>query len=125
MCRDIETVAPLLKSDGYKIAVASNFDNRLEQLLQEPGPLSAADYVFHSAGLGWNKPNQGFFKAIQRETQVPPEQIVMVGDGLTNDIKPALEAGWHAVWCVDERQADTDVTVPQIISLTELRDVIA
>jgi len=124
-CRDIQEVAPLLKSQGYVVAVASNFDNRLERLLQEPGPLEIADYVFHSAGLGWNKPNLKFFRAIESATNMPPHEIVMVGDGLTNDIKPALEAGWRAVWCVDEVRDDAEIDVPQICSMTELLSVLS
>ena len=124
-CRDIEKVAPLIKSNGYTMAVASNFDNRLERLLLEPGPLAIADFVFHSAGLGWNKPNLNFFRAIEDATDMQPHEIVMVGDGLTNDIEPALEAGWQAVWCVDEIRDDVEIDVPQIRSMTELLGVLS
>jgi putative hydrolase of the HAD superfamily len=94
-------VAPLwqqLRDHGIRIAIASNFDERLERLCEQLWPLRSAEFVFHSARLGVRKPGTAFFSRIQQQLAVPCQALTMVGDDLHSDYVGAIQAGWGAIW---------------------------
>lgn len=86
-----------LQSAGVRIAIGSNFDERLPGLCGSMPALSAAEQVFVSSQLGWRKPHVEFFRAIERALGLAGSQIVLVGDDFENDYQGALNAGWRAV----------------------------
>lgn len=94
-----------LEQQGYCLCVASNFDSRLESICRGLPPLDRCQHVFVSSLLGARKPGRAFFQAVQAKLQLPPEQILMVGDGRHNDYLAARAAGWPAV--LVEREGDT------------------
>jgi putative hydrolase of the HAD superfamily len=85
-----------LAMDGYRIAIASNFDARLRQIATGLSPLNQADRIFISTELGWSKPDVRFYQSIRRE--LPCDQIWMVGDDRQNDVVAAENAGLQAIW---------------------------
>jgi putative hydrolase of the HAD superfamily len=96
-----DQVAPLwqlLRQQGIRIAIASNFDERLERICAQLWPLQSAEHVFHSAQLGARKPGPQFFSRIQQQLAVPTRSLTMVGDDLIADYWGAIQAGWQAVW---------------------------
>jgi len=108
-----ELCAELL-SDGYVVGVASNFDARLRGVLQErlPGAL-----LFISSELGWQKPQEPFFRAIETQLKLAPRELLLIGDDWENDVLGARRAGWQAIWLSD--CAET-ADVPRVRSLREL-----
>jgi putative hydrolase of the HAD superfamily len=56
------------------------------------------DYVFIEGEMGRGKPLAVVFEAIATEAGKQPHEILFVGNSYAHDVKPALEAGWHAVW---------------------------
>ncbi len=94
---DLPGVWKTLAARGLTLCIASNFDARLTDVCRGLPPLDGCQRIFISSLLGARKPGQGFFQAVLRELEIPPEQILMVGDGRTNDFDPALAAGWQAV----------------------------
>jgi putative hydrolase of the HAD superfamily len=119
-------VAPLwqrLQDRGFRLAIASNFDERLERLARELSPLSAADFIFYSARLGTRKPGVRFFASIQRQLAIPPESLLMVGDDWQADYLGARQAGWQAVWLDRSASVPDPVRVPsQVTSLDQLAE---
>lgn len=106
---DVPGVWKSLEDRGLTLCIASNFDARLTDVCRGLPPLGNCQRVFISSLLGARKPGLAFFQAVQRELDLPPEQILMVGDGRTNDFDPALAAGWQAV-LIDR---DLEQTEPQ------------
>jgi putative hydrolase of the HAD superfamily len=78
------------------VGIASNFDARLARVCAGHSLLAGAP-LFISSQLGHRKPHIAFFRAIESRLDLPPEQILLVGDDLANDYRGALAAGWQAV----------------------------
>ncbi len=106
---------------GYQIGIASNFDSRLEKIVENDPVLSQAHHVFHSAQLGWNKPASGFCDGITNCLGVAASNIVLIGDRIDNDIQPALAAGWQGIW-LDRDEVGSAESLPfqRISGLGEL-----
>lgn len=53
------------------------------------------ELTFWSFEHGTAKPNPEIFHRLTQLSKLQPEQLLMVGDRLDNDIQPAKEAGWN------------------------------
>lgn len=126
--------APLfdrLRSGNVRLAVASNFDDRLTAICRWLPPLDACDRLFVSSQLGYRKPAAEFFAAVQRALELSPQQILLVGDDLENDYLAARRQGWQAVWIAPPPSAPRlapTVTLPPaadtVASLAQLADML-
>ena len=88
---------PELASRGYTLALASNYDRRLRRVVAGLGALAPVKRLIISSEVGWRKPAAQFFAALSSAVALPPDQILYVGDDLTNDYDAARAAGLHAV----------------------------
>jgi putative hydrolase of the HAD superfamily len=104
-----------LATRGYRIGIASNFDDRLSAVLTPE--LSALPLVISSA-VGWRKPAPAFFMATSRAVGMDPHEVLYVGDDRVNDYQGALAAGLVAVLCDPHGRAPADV--PRVGRLGEL-----
>ena len=50
------------------------------------------------------KPNKAMFVAAQVHLNIPPENILHVGDNLQKDIYGALRAGYQTAWYAEDRK---------------------
>lgn len=104
---------------GLTVGIASNFDDRLAAIARQLEPLDQVERLFVSAQVGRRKPGLEFFRFIERELNLSPNQLLSVGDHFENDIAGARAAGWQAIWLdrsASAGQGDSDV----ISSLREL-----
>ncbi len=62
------------------MAVVSNFDTRLRDILEGLGVLDLFDAVVVSAEVGAEKPNPVIFEAACEQLGVRPEEAVHIGD---------------------------------------------
>jgi putative hydrolase of the HAD superfamily len=118
---DVAAVCGRLRDRGLTLGLASNFDARLEAICRGHLPLISRDHVFYSSRVGWRKPFQEFFAAIQATLGLPVDEVLMVGDSLENDYLPALSAGWHAVLL--RREGELPGNVRCVRGLAELLDL--
>lgn len=86
-----------LKSQGYRIGIASNFDERLNGIVRKLPLLAACEAVFVSSSVGYSKPDVRFFREIEKRLGVEARKVVLVGDDVVNDVEGAQGAGWKAV----------------------------
>lgn len=93
---DVEETFEALKSRGLKIAIASNFDERLHPVCDGHPLLQDIKIRFISSELGWKKPSPRFFAVVADKLQSPPASILMIGDDQANDVIPARDAGFQA-----------------------------
>jgi len=116
-----------LKSNGYLIGIASNFDSRLNSIVRAFPELHGADFVFCSACIGFRKPDPSFYSTVETKIQQQlgrevNEPIWMTGDCIENDFWGPRRHGWNAVWLDRTRRENerTDKDVDVIESLSSL-----
>lgn len=118
--RCFDDVAPslhALHTAGYRLAIASNFDNRLHALCDEFTELQPIECRVISAEVGYRKPSPRFYEALLHATGCAAPELLMVGDDLENDILGAREAGIAAL--LINRRGDS-----QPGELSELGDIL-
>lgn len=101
---DVIPTLDRLKSRGYSIAIASNFDGRLRTVMAGLGIDHCFDQVFVSSDLGWSKPNVRFYDtAAKRLDASDRSRLLMIGDTPRGDVDAAQQAGWDARLLVRDR----------------------
>jgi putative hydrolase of the HAD superfamily len=98
--RVYDDVAPALegfRARGLKLAVISNWDERLRPLLGEIGLSPYFHAVTISAEIGVHKPAREIFDRTARDLDLAPQLILHVGDSPEEDLKGAEAAGFKAV----------------------------
>ena len=88
----------LLKERGYKLGIIANQSAGTAQRLENWGLLKYFDIVAASAELGIAKPDRLIFEKAIEFAGCQPQNTVMVGDRLDNDIIPAKALGMKTVW---------------------------
>jgi putative hydrolase of the HAD superfamily len=87
----------ICRTGGMKIYLATNQEHlRARYLMQVLGLATHVDAIFYSADMGCRKPDQEFFRCIERRTGLDPDEVLLVDDTLTN-VEAARLAGWNAV----------------------------
>jgi putative hydrolase of the HAD superfamily len=107
-----------LRSAGYVVGVASNFDHRLRDVVAGLPELLPLDRVAISSEIGWKKPAGGFFAALAAMTGRSPAEILLVGDDLDNDFHGARAAGLHALLldpCAKHRVTERIETLGELL----------
>lgn len=101
---DVRPALAALKEQGLRLAVISNWDHRLPELLDRLDLLDAFDAVVYSSSVGVEKPHQRIFRHCLQALDVEPQRCLHVGDKALEDVEGAIAAGMQAVR-VDRREA--------------------
>lgn len=88
----------ILKERGYKLGIIANQSAGTAQRLEYWGLLKYFDAVAASAELGVVKPSRLIFEKAIELAGCQPQDSIMVGDRLDNDIIPAKALGMKTVW---------------------------
>lgn len=101
---DLETLYPQTKEileqlgQEYKLGIIANQLPGLEERLKDFGILDHFSAIFSSADLGLAKPDPAIFRLALQKTNCLPQQAIMIGDRLDNDIVPAKRIGMKTIW---------------------------
>ena len=101
---DLEVLYPDTKevlqrlSQKYKIGIIANQDFGIEQRLTDFNVHQYINLVIASAEEGVAKPDLRIFQIALARADCKPEEAVMVGDRIDNDIIPANKIGMTTVW---------------------------
>ncbi|WP_437905791.1 HAD family hydrolase [Sorangium sp. So ce327] len=87
-----------LRQAGVPVAVLSNSEGRLEELIEELGWSAHFVAVADSGRLGFEKPGREIFAWTAERLGAPLAAVVHVGDSFAADVGGALAAGMRAVW---------------------------
>jgi putative hydrolase of the HAD superfamily len=87
-----------LRAGGVRVAVVSNSEGKLAELIAEMGWGGRFVCVADSGVLGIEKPARGIFAWAAERLEVPLPQLVHIGDSRAADVEGALAAGMRAVW---------------------------
>jgi HAD superfamily hydrolase (TIGR01509 family) len=94
-----------LRAAGFRLAVVSNSDGRVEEALAAAGIRDRFDVILDSALVGVEKPDPAIFRAALTALGVAPEEALYVGDLYEVDVVGARAAGIEAVLLVTEADA--------------------
>jgi HAD superfamily hydrolase (TIGR01549 family) len=94
---DMVALARELAGCGIRVAVLSNSEGRLAELLAEIGIADAFAAVIDSGRIGIEKPDRRIFDHTL-EVLGATRPGIHIGDSWPADIAGALGAGWRAIW---------------------------
>jgi HAD superfamily hydrolase (TIGR01509 family) len=103
----------------YRIAVISNADGKIENVLSRCGIADCFESITDSGIVGFEKPRAEIFEAALRTMNVPADQSLYVGDVYSVDYIGATNAGMHAI-LFDVAGAYRDRPEPRVETLTQL-----
>lgn len=108
---------------GQKLAVVSNWDSRLFQLIEGLKVSAYFDFVLASAVFGASKPSPRIFEEALRLSGLGPREAVHIGDSLEDDIRGAACAGMDAI--LIDRHPEQDREYPDGVAVVHnLRDIL-
>jgi len=109
--------------ERYQVAVISNADGKIEDVLRRCGIADCFRTVTDSGLIGYEKPHPEIFRQALKSMNAAPEQSLYVGDVYSVDYLGATGAGMQAV-LMDIAGAYPDKGVPRVESLEELQKVL-
>ena len=116
---EVPGVLARLRAGGARLAVVSNWDVSLHDVLERTGLRPLVDAVVISAELGVAKPDPAIFRAALDRLGAGPDGALHVGDSLEDDVAGARAAGLEAV-LVARNGAPAPEGVRTVRSLAEL-----
>lgn len=128
--QDAAPILAELKRRGYKLGVIANQNYGTAQRLKNWNLLQFFEIIAESAELGMSKPDPAIFEWALKRADCSPQNAVMVGDRLDNDIAPANRLGIHTVrlkrglGAYYEPQSDNEIPEYSISMLAELLDLL-
>jgi putative hydrolase of the HAD superfamily len=119
---DVADVWQRLSATDITLGVASNFDDRLASVCRGLPPLDRDPQLFVSSQVGFRKPGRGFFTAIETALSLYPDELLLVGDDVTNDFEAAKAAGWQAILLDRSNSLPTAARPDVVRTLAEVVD---
>ncbi len=107
-----------LRNAGHRLAVVSNADGRVEQLLEDAGLRPYFELVVDSHRVGVEKPDPEIFRFALERLEVDPGDALYVGDLFPVDVVGARRAGLRAVLVDPLGRQEVDVErIPSVRAL--------
>ncbi|MGA2236153.1 MAG: HAD family hydrolase [Terriglobales bacterium] len=110
-------------SERYRVAVISNADGKIEDVLHRCGIAHCFRSITDSGLVGYEKPHPEIFRKAMLSMNATPEESLYVGDVYSVDYLGATGAGMQAM-LMDVPGAYRDKGVPRVESLEELQMVL-
>ena len=115
-----------LLSEEYVLGIISDTIHTngrgLRQLLQQQGILQYFSYFVFSDEVGMSKPSTAIFQQAALGLELPPRQIVHIGDRESNDVVGPLAVGMRAILFTGIKDRGSDRTRAQAIC-KDMRDL--
>jgi len=119
--------APVALADGRMFmtrlplpcCVVTNGDDDVVQSALQHGQITTSLLVT-SQQAGCYKPDPGIYRLALEKLDLPPEQVLMVGDSLHYDIAPAARLGMHTAWLNRKGRPLPRGSVEPKVSITSL-----
>ncbi|GAB1602478.1 haloacid dehalogenase-like hydrolase domain-containing protein 3 [Argonauta hians] len=114
----------LLKDKGMKLAVISNFDDRLPNILRDFGLKNYFNFVLYSSSEKFAKPDAVIFEKALKLGGTKPEETIHVGDDLTNDYLGAQNVGIKPIFFQNNLKTPLPDQVDPHSVISTLKDII-
>jgi len=109
--------------ERYRLAVISNADGKIEEVLSRCGIARCFHTITDSGQVGYEKPHPEIFRQALKSMNAAPEESLYVGDVYSVDYLGATAAGMQAI-LMDVPRAYRDKQVPRVESLEDLQIVL-
>lgn len=113
-----------LSRRGYKLAVATNWEQNPRELLENTGVLHLFQSVQYTMVHGFSKPSPYMPILNAHEMGVNPLKCALVGDSNRKDVRAARRAGMKAVLIVSDSKEDPDVP-EDVVVIRDLRELLS
>ncbi len=90
-------VVRALTRAGFKVGILANQSKACRGKLRRRGILRYVSCAIISAEVRMEKPDPRMFRLALRRAKCRPDEAVMVGDRIDNDIRPANRLGWRTI----------------------------
>ena len=110
-------VLKAIYASGLRIGMASNAGNEVDvlKLLDGFGIRPYFDYVTTSFACGYRKPHTAIFESAASHWDIPPRQLLMVGDRADTDVLGGKTAGMRTAWLNRyNRRNNTPGAIPDV-----------
>ena len=114
---DVVPTLDTLATHGVKLAIVSNWDERLRPLLANLRLHSFFEAIVVSCEAKFAKPSPVIFELVERRLALPLGRVLHVGDSLAEDVRGARGVGLHARLV---RRGTAPVAGEQLASLREI-----
>ncbi len=94
---DVRPTLAAVRARGWKLAIVSNWDERLRPLLRELGLVECFDVIVVSHEAGFTKPAREIFQCAAAALNLPAETILHIGDSRAEDFDGARAAGMRSL----------------------------
>ena len=105
ICGDVLGLLAVLKQRGMKLALCSNCSEEEVQRFSVSPLYPYFDVIFLSYECGLEKPEREIYLGCAGALSVAPGECLFVGDGGSNELRGAQEAGMHplrALWFLEK-----------------------
>lgn len=118
-----------LLSHRYKLGIIANQTPGTQERIDNWGIGKYFDVVVASAEAGCAKPEPAIFNIALKNADCAPENAIMIGDRLDNDIAPAKQLGMKTIWVrqelakyqnIDNQNKRPDYTVDDIADILNI-----
>jgi putative hydrolase of the HAD superfamily len=123
--REVPHVLQTLRSRGKRLGVISNFDERLNTILENLNLRQYFDFVLISREFGVTKPSKEIFREAKLLSGITDGTLLHVGDHPVKDFDGAQKAGVLAVLLTRKPTQQLRNNVPIISDLTALLNIIS
>lgn len=123
---DMVALARALAARGHAVAVISNSEGGLAELLAEIGIADPFAAILDSGRLPFEKPDPRMFAHALAQLGLTGEPVdaIHIGDLWAGDVAGALAAGWRAIWYGRRIAPVDDARVGVAHTAAEARDVL-
>lgn len=105
---DLLASFPLLKQQGFKVAIFSNNTSELRERLAVNGIIKLVDEVVISSEIGFQKPHKKAFDVLFVKLDVRPEEVIFIDD-TPKSLEQAREIGYTPILFRNNEQFMTDL----------------
>ena len=120
---DVVPTLDTLATHGVKLAIVSNWDERLRPLLANLRLHSFFEVIVVSCEVKFAKPSPVIFELLERRLGLPLNRVLHVGDSAAEDVAGARGAGLHArlvrrgAPAIAGEQLDSLMEIPALLGL--------
>lgn len=90
---DVAATLTMLRTRGFRIALASNFDQRLHAVCQGFPELEGVERIIVSTAVGACKPSSRFYAGLLAACDCSADELLMVGDEFEADVAGPTRMG--------------------------------
>lgn len=94
--RELVDFFPILRQQGYVVAIFSNNSARLRDQLVQEGIMDRVDEAVISGEIGFQKPSREAFDILFQRLDLPPEAVIFIDDA-PKSLESAKEIGYTPV----------------------------